>query len=176
MRNSPDGLRDTLSPGKAGAPPTAARSRQARARGQVSGRKGRPFRQRAIAVCRALPWCDPTPEYRGRHEVASVGIYPYGLGRPAMCSAGWSPVGGGNVGHWKWRNTSFSRGCWKSFPTGLLEMEEVQGSRHFQISKAISTDMKASPAGWTPRMPQMRSRWKNFRLNTRRSGGHESYL
>ena len=25
-------------------------------------------------------------------------------------------------------------------------------------------------------MPQMRSRWKNFRLNTRRSGGHESYL
>src|SRR5712671_4337642 len=95
MRNSPDGLRDTLSPGKAGAPPTAARSRQARARGQVSGRKGRPFRQRAIAVCRALPWCDPTPKYREQREVASVGIYPYGLGRPAMCSAGWSPVGVG---------------------------------------------------------------------------------
>jgi hypothetical protein len=29
MRNSPDGLRDTLSPDKAGAPPAAARSRQA---------------------------------------------------------------------------------------------------------------------------------------------------
>src|SRR6267142_5123401 len=95
MRNSLDGLRDTLSRGKAGAPPAAARSRRARARGRVSGRKGRPFRQRAIAVCRALPWRDPTPKYREQREVASVGIYPYGLGRPAMCSAGWSPVGGG---------------------------------------------------------------------------------
>src|SRR5216683_5241420 len=149
MRNSPDGLRDTLSPGKAGAPPAAARSRQARARGRVSGRKGRPFRQRAIAVCRALPWCDPTPKYREQREVASVGIYPYGLGRPAMCSTGWSPVGGGNVGHWKWRNTSFPRSFWKSFPTDLLEMEEVQGSRHFQISKAIFTNMKSDPASWT---------------------------
>ncbi len=34
---------------------------------------------------------------------------------------------------------------------------------------------EGGPAGWTSRMPQMRSRWKNFRLNTRRSGGHESY-
>jgi hypothetical protein len=42
------------------------------------------------------------------------------------------------------RDTSFSRGCWKSFPTGLLEMVEVQGSRHFQISRVISMDMKAS--------------------------------
>ena len=80
-----------------------------------------------------------------QHEVASVGIYPYGLGRPAMCSAGWSPVGGGNVGHWKWQDPSFPRGFWKSFPTDLLEMEEVQGSRHFQISKAIFTDMKGAP-------------------------------
>jgi len=28
-------------------------------------------------------------------------------------------------------------------------MEEIQGSRHFQISKGISTDMTAGPAGWT---------------------------
>src|ERR1700730_753689 len=142
MRNSPDGLRDTLSPGKAGALPAAARSRRAKAGGQARERQGRPFRQRVIAVCRALPRCDPTPKYRGQHEVASVGIYPYGLGRPAMCSAGWSPpVGGGNVGHWKWRNTSFPRGFWKSFPTDLLEIEEVLGGRHFQISRAISTDI-----------------------------------
>jgi hypothetical protein len=40
-----------------------------------------------------------------------------------------------------------------SFPTELLEMKEVQGSRHFQISKAISTNMRAGPAGWTSRMP-----------------------
>jgi hypothetical protein len=37
-----------------------------------------------------------------------------------------------------------SEGFWKSFPTDLLEMEEVQGSRHFQISRAISPDMEAS--------------------------------
>jgi hypothetical protein len=92
MRNSPDGLRDTPSPGKAGAPPAAARSRQARARGQVCDLKGRPFRQRVIAVCRALTCRDPTPS---TEDNTRVGIYPYGLGRPAMCSAGWSPVGGG---------------------------------------------------------------------------------
>jgi hypothetical protein len=32
-------------------------------------------------------------------------------------------------------------------------MEEVQGSRHFQISKAIFTDMKVDPASWKWRMP-----------------------
>ncbi len=31
-------------------------------------------------------------------------------------------------------------------------MGEVQGNRHFQISKAISTDMKAGPAGRTSRI------------------------
>ena len=87
---------------------------------------------------------------------------------PAPVASGWSgcrvglaPTGKappchgarGNVGHWKWRNTSFPRDFWKSFPTDLLEMEGVQGSRHFQISKAIFTNMKAGPAGWTPRMP-----------------------
>jgi hypothetical protein len=40
---------------------------------------------------------------------------------------------------WKW-NPSFLRGCRKSFPIDLLEIEEVQDSRHFQISKTISTD------------------------------------
>jgi hypothetical protein len=43
--------------------------------------------------------------------------------------------------------TLISTHCWKSFPTGLLKMEEVQDSRHFQMSKAISADMKAAPAG-----------------------------
>jgi hypothetical protein len=32
-------------------------------------------------------------------------------------------------------------------------MEEVQDGRHFQISKAISADMKARLAGWMSRMP-----------------------
>jgi hypothetical protein len=36
-------------------------------------------------------------------------------GRRCAAQAG-PPVGGGNVGHWKWRNTSFPRGFWKSFP------------------------------------------------------------
>jgi hypothetical protein len=42
---------------------------------------------------------------------------------------------------WKWRNPSFTTACWKSFPTGLLEMQKVQEGRHFQISKGISMDM-----------------------------------
>jgi hypothetical protein len=33
--------------------------------------------------------------------------------RPAMFSVGRSPVGGGKVGHWKWRKPSFSLPCWK---------------------------------------------------------------
>jgi hypothetical protein len=51
------------------------------------------------------------------------------------------------VDMWKWRNTSFPGGFWKSFPTDLLEKEEVQGSRHFQVSSAISADMEASQTG-----------------------------
>jgi len=50
---------------------------------------------------------------------------------------------------WKWWNPRFPRGRWKSFPTDLLEMEEVQDRRHFQISKVISMDMKAGPGKWT---------------------------
>jgi hypothetical protein len=42
---------------------------------------------------------------------------------------------------WKWRPPSFPRACWKSFPGDPLEMEEVSGNGHFQMSKAISTDM-----------------------------------
>ena len=38
---------------KAGALPASDRSRRVKARGQVCGPKGRPFKQRVIAVCRA---------------------------------------------------------------------------------------------------------------------------
>jgi len=34
----------------------------------------------------------------------------------------------------------------KVFPSHLLEVGQVQGNGHFQISKAISTDINA---GWT---------------------------
>jgi hypothetical protein len=34
-------------------------------------------------------------------------------------------------------------------------MEEVQDSRDFQMSNAISTDIKACPRGWTSRMPHL---------------------
>jgi hypothetical protein len=47
----------------------------------------------------------------------------------------------------------FQEAAGSHFPTDLLEIEEVQGSCHFQISKAISMDMKASPACWMPWMP-----------------------
>ena len=76
-------------------------------------------------------------------------LRPYGLGRPATFSVGRSPVGVEMLDIWKWWNPRFPRGRWKSFPTDLLEMEEVQDRRHFQISKVISMDMKAGPGKWT---------------------------
>jgi hypothetical protein len=89
MRNSRGGLGDIPSRGKAGAQPGSAQSRGAKAREEVSGPKSRPFRQRAIAVCRALPWCDPTPKHRGRHEVASVSTCPTAwAGRRCAAQAG----------------------------------------------------------------------------------------
>jgi hypothetical protein len=45
------------------------------------------------------------------------------------------------------------KGQLEVIPTDLLEMEEAQGSCHFQISKGIFTDMTAGPAGWAPRLP-----------------------
>jgi hypothetical protein len=73
-------------------------------------------------------------------------------GRRCSAEAG-PPVGVEMLDIWKWPDPPFPRGCRKSFPTDLLEMEEVQDSRHFQISKAISTDIKAGPVGWTSWMP-----------------------
>jgi len=52
-----------------------------------------------------------------------------------------SPVGVGCAGHWKWRLPSFSRGCWKSFPSDPLEVTEAGANRHFQMSTAISMDI-----------------------------------
>ncbi len=40
-----------------------------------------------------------------------------------------------------------SEGLLEVISNRLLEMEEVQGSRHFQISRAISADMEASQTG-----------------------------
>jgi hypothetical protein len=35
------------------------------------------------------------------------------------------------------------KACWKSFPTDALEMRRSQRERHFQMSKAISNQMKS---------------------------------
>jgi hypothetical protein len=51
------------------------------------------------------------------------------------------------VDMWKWQFPRFSRGCWKSFPSETLEMSELQGNRHFQISTAIFTAMRSRPTG-----------------------------
>jgi hypothetical protein len=53
-------------------------------------------------------------------------------------------IGNGGIPH-------FREASGSHFPTDLLEMENVQGSRHFQISKAIFTDMKMGPAHWNDR-------------------------
>ena len=49
-------------------------------------------------------------------------------------------IGNGGIPHFRGASGSH-------FPTDLLEMEEVQGGRHFQISSAISADMTAGPTG-----------------------------
>jgi hypothetical protein len=38
-----------------------------------------------------------------KDDVTALALAPYGLGRPAMSSAGWSPVGVKMVEIWKWR-------------------------------------------------------------------------
>ena len=67
MRNSRDGLGGIPSPGRAGAPPASARSHPAKVSGEAFGPKGRPFRQRVIAVYRTQPWWDLTPKHGGQH-------------------------------------------------------------------------------------------------------------
>ena len=67
MRDVHGGLGDIPSRDKAGGLPASDRSRRVKARGQVCGPKGRPFQQRVIAACRALPSYDFTLKHRGRH-------------------------------------------------------------------------------------------------------------
>jgi hypothetical protein len=42
---------------------------------------------------------------------------------------------------WKWRIASFPGGRWTKFPDYLLEISELHGNGHFQISKAISMEI-----------------------------------
>jgi hypothetical protein len=64
-------------------------------------------------------------------------------GRSAMSSARRSPVGVKMLETWKWRNPSFPKGCWRSFPSRLLEMQEAHGNGHFQTSRVISIKIRA---------------------------------
>ena len=57
------------------------------------------------------------------------------------CSGRLVPVGGGNGGHLEITVSFISTSLLESFPTDLLEMEEDQDSRHFQMSNAISTEV-----------------------------------
>jgi hypothetical protein len=38
-------------------------------------------------------------ELRDKDDISALALAPYGLGRPTMSRAGWSPVGGGNSGN-----------------------------------------------------------------------------
>jgi hypothetical protein len=38
-------------------------------------------------------------ELQHADDITALALAPYGLGRPTMSRAGWSPVGGGNGGH-----------------------------------------------------------------------------
>src|SRR5690348_15466003 len=122
MRNSRGDLRGIPFPSRDGVPQAPARSRLAKAPGEVFGPKCRPFRQRVIAVCQALPWCNFTLKDEGRHCAPAVVSAPTALGSPTTFSEGRSPVGGGNGGHVEMAETLISkrplkvisnRFCWK---------------------------------------------------------------
>src|SRR5260370_5372659 len=100
MRSSRGGLGDIPSPGRAGAPPASARPRRATASVEVFGRKSLPFRRRVIAVCRALAWCDLTPNTRA-HYIAAA---PMPLREAAAHVQGRAgSVGAEMVDMWKYR-------------------------------------------------------------------------
>ena len=82
-------------------------------------------------------------------EMDSCCLMPLQPGvRPPMFTEGRSPVGGGSAGHVRMAETWTSTRFCKSFPTNLLEMDEVQRSHHFQVSNATSTDINvARPVG-----------------------------
>src|ERR1700725_538 len=108
MRNSRGGLGGIPSPGRADAPPASARSRQVKARGQVCGRKGRPFRQRVIAASRTLTLSNSTPNRSRRYEITAFAYAPTAWGWPTTFSGGRSPVEGGNGGHVEMAETLIS--------------------------------------------------------------------
>jgi hypothetical protein len=58
-----------------------------------------------------------------------------------MSRAGWSPVGVKDGRHLEIAVSVISTRLLEIISTDLLEMEEVQGNGHFQISKVISADM-----------------------------------
>jgi hypothetical protein len=60
-----------------------------------------------------------------------------------MSGAGRSPVGVEMLDVWKWQNPSFPRGCRKSFPGHLMEMQEPQETGHYQTSRTIFVKMSA---------------------------------
>src|SRR4051794_9865017 len=62
--------------------------------GHSSEGRSRPIRIRHAATLLRIAAC-------GRHHRARP--CPYGLGRPTMSRAGWSPVGMKMVDIWKWR-------------------------------------------------------------------------
>jgi hypothetical protein len=41
----------------------------------------------------------PYSELQHADDITALALAPYGLGRPTMSRAGWSPVGGENGGH-----------------------------------------------------------------------------
>ena len=138
MRNSRGGLGGIPFPGISGAPPAFARSRQAKAPGEVFGLKSRPSRRKVIAVYRTLPWCDLTPN-SWTSDIAAVALCPYGLGQPTMFRGRLVPVGGGNGGHVEMAETLIS--------TRLLEV----------ISKRAAGNGK-SPG--EPSLPDLQSHFR----------------
>jgi hypothetical protein len=108
MRNSRGGLGGIRSPGIPGAPPAFARSRQAKAPGEVFGLKSRPFRRRVIVASRTLTSNDFTPKCGGRQDYRRGLPGPLRPGPADHVQGGLLPVRGGNGGHVEMAETLIS--------------------------------------------------------------------
>src|SRR6516225_7554659 len=134
MRNSRDDLRDTLSRGRARAPPTSARFRCRKARGCAFGPRDRPTRRTEIES-------DMERFYFEKHRTRDIAA-----GRPLPPRSGPADhIRGEPVPRrgWKWwtcgngRMPDFQERAGSPFPTDLLEIHKPYERHDFQISAAI---------------------------------------
>src|SRR5690242_11984103 len=78
-------------------------------------------------------------------DIATVTLCPYGLGRPTISRAGWSPAGGGNGRDVEMAVSLISTRLLQMISNRLVGNRRGPRRRHFQISKVISRTWRRVP-------------------------------